>query len=121
MQPKSPRWLEDILEACAFIVETATGRELTDYENDRLLRSAIERNFEIIGEALIRIERTDHPTAERITDYRNIIGLRNRLAHGYDATDHAIVWQIIQEALPVLKAEVDALLDAEITASSEDG
>src|SRR5215213_5345194 len=110
MHPKSPRWLEDISEACAFIVETSAGRELADYENDRLLRSAIERNFEIIGEALIRIERTDRPTTERISDYRQIIGLRNRLAHGYDATDHAIVWQTIQGSLPVLKGEVEGLL-----------
>jgi uncharacterized protein with HEPN domain len=105
MQPKTPRWLEDIADEAGFVLDETAGRTLAEYEADRRLRYAIERSFEIIGEALARIERTDPATAGRITEHRKIIGFRNRLAHGYDATDHALVWQVIQEALPTLKAE----------------
>ena len=55
MHPKCLKWLHDILEACELIEDAARGRSLADYERDRLLRSAVERNVEIIGEALNRI------------------------------------------------------------------
>lgn len=74
------------------------------------MRYAIERNFEIIGEALLRLERTDPATAARIPDYRAVIGLRNRLAHGYDSINSERVWEIVQDFLPNLRSEVDQLL-----------
>lgn len=49
-------------------------------------------------------------TTERITDYRQVIGLRNRLIHGYDETDDSTIWKIITGSLPVLVQEVEALL-----------
>src|SRR5687768_7434327 len=107
MHPKSPQWLNDIAVRCAFIEEVTAGRSLADYQADLLLRSAIERTFEVIGEALLRIERTDPATAARITDYRRVIGFRNRLVHGYDVIDDAQVWEIIQQFLPVLRQEVE--------------
>jgi uncharacterized protein with HEPN domain len=110
MHPKSPKWLEDIANSCAFIATQMAARELDDYASDLLLRSAVERNFEIIGEALLRIERTDPATAQRISDSRRIIGLRNRLVHGYDVTDHSVVIQIVHRNLPVLQVEVQGLL-----------
>ena len=79
MHPKSPRWLNDIATRCAFIQEVTADRSLADYEADQLLRAGIERTFEVIGEALLRIERTDPATTARITDYRRVIGFRNRL------------------------------------------
>lgn len=57
MQPKSAKYLEDIRDAAAFIQEVAHGRTLDDYRTDRLLRQGVERNFEIIGEALNRLVR----------------------------------------------------------------
>jgi uncharacterized protein with HEPN domain len=110
MDPKSPKLLDDIIEACAFVGEATADTTLTDYARNRLLRYAIERNFEIIGEALLRLERTDPATAARISDYRSIIGLRNRLVHGYDSINDARVWEIVQDYLPVLRREVDQLL-----------
>jgi uncharacterized protein with HEPN domain len=110
MHPKSPRWLEDIANASAFTLEVAVDYTLAESEKSRLLRSAVERNFEIIGEALLRLENTDPETAGRISDYRKIIGFRNRLAHGYDQIDHRQVWRIIQQSLPVLHEEVRAIL-----------
>jgi uncharacterized protein with HEPN domain len=74
-----------------------------------MLRAAVERS-EVIGEALLRLERHDPVLAARITDYRRIIGFRNRLAHKYDDTDHDQVWEIISDYVPILKAESIALL-----------
>ena len=55
MQPKTPKLLEDIRDAAAFIGEAVRGRTLQQYRSERLLRQAIERNFEIIGEAINRL------------------------------------------------------------------
>jgi uncharacterized protein with HEPN domain len=111
MHPKSPKSFEDIATACANIVTWTADSSLADYEADVFLRSAVERNFEIIGEALLRLERTDPATANRISDYRKIIGFRNRLAHGYNDIDNQQVWEIAREFLPVLRSEVEALLN----------
>ena len=59
MSPKTPKLLEDIRDAAAFIRETVRGRGLDDYQRDRLLRQAIERNFEIIGEATVEYRAPD--------------------------------------------------------------
>lgn len=82
MHPKTPKWLDDIASACSFILQQSGTRSLPDYKDDLLVRSAIERNFEITGEALTRLEPTDPVSAGRISNYRKIIGFRNRLAHG---------------------------------------
>jgi uncharacterized protein with HEPN domain len=110
MQPKLTKWLRDLISACDLILEHTAGRSLTDYEADRFLQSGIERNFEIIGEILMRVSRASPETASRITDFRDIIGFRNILAHGYDVVDHARVWQVIQDNLSVLRSEAGALL-----------
>ncbi len=80
---------------------------------DETLRLAVERSFEIIGEALLRLERRDPAVIERITEPRQVIAFRNRLAHGYDVIDNAAVWAIINTTLPRLHAEVRALLAEE--------
>lgn len=110
MHPKSPKWLDDIALASAHITDWTDGLTLADYEADDLLRSAVERNFEIVGEAMLRVERTAPATAARVSGYRKIIGFRNRIAHRYDEIDHAQVWDVIQHLLPVSRAEVDQLL-----------
>lgn len=110
MQPKAPKLLEDIRDAAAFIREVAGDKTLEDYRRERLLRQAIERNFEIIGEAVNRLAQHDPDTAGRITKHRRIVDFRNLLTHGYDLIDHRIVWSTIDEEVPVLLAEVEALL-----------
>ena len=110
MHPKSPKSFEAIAKACSSIVAWTTGITLADYEANDMLRLAVERTFEIIGEALLRLERVDPSTAALITDYRRIIGFRNRLAHGYDDTDNQQVWNYIHSFLPVLLEEVNVLL-----------
>jgi uncharacterized protein with HEPN domain len=87
----------------------SAGKQLDDYRNDPMLRSAIERQFEIIGEALNRLKRLDPETAVRISDYQRIIDFRNVLAHGYDVVSDQVVWDIVQNKLPDLRREIDEL------------
>lgn len=110
MQPKTPKLLEDIRDAAAFIRDAARSRTLDDYRRDRLLRQAIERNFEIIGEAMTRLVKLDPDTSARISKHRQIIAFRNVLIHGYDLIDHRIAWSAIEEELPMLLAQVEGLL-----------
>jgi len=112
MKPKTPKLLEDIRDAAAFIREVVQGKTIDDYRADRILRQAIERNFEIIGEAVKRLDQHDPDTAARIGDYRQIIAFRNILIHGYDLVDHRLVWSTIEQQVPALLNDVAALLSS---------
>ncbi len=87
-----------------------TGKTFSDYANDELLRSAVERQFEIIGEAMTRLMKLDRSVAERISDYRKVAGFRHALIHGYDSIDDETSWSIITQKLPTLARELDELL-----------
>ncbi len=111
MHPKSPKWLDDVARSCRFIAEDTAGATLESYLHHRQMRQVVERNLGIIGEALSRLRAADPATAAKITDVHRIIGLRNRLAHGYDdEIEDALIWCAVQESLPVLRAEVELLL-----------
>lgn len=110
MRHSPPALLEDIRHAAQRIGDFTAGRSLADYQTDDFLRAACERFFTIVGEALSRLEKVDATMAGQITDYRQIIGFRNVLVHGYEVIDHAVVWQTIQVHLPILKQEVERLL-----------
>jgi uncharacterized protein with HEPN domain len=86
------------------------GRTLADYENDPLRWAGAKYEFQLIGEAINRIRKIDPDTATRITQHQQIIGFRHILVHEYDDIDDVQVWDIIQNSLPLLKSEVDALL-----------
>lgn len=110
MQPEIRQYLNDILDAASLLNNFTTGKSFADYTSDPLLRSATERQFGIIGEAISRLARIDEPTAARITDYRRIISFRNVLIHEYDSVENQVVWDALQYRLPVLVFEVEALL-----------
>jgi uncharacterized protein with HEPN domain len=110
MDPKSPKFLEDIRDAADFIEQVTRAKSLADYRTDRLVRQAVERNFQIIGEALSKLAKTDPSTAARISRYPRIISFRNLLIHGYDVIDESKDWEIIEQHLPGLLAEVTAWL-----------
>jgi uncharacterized protein with HEPN domain len=110
MQPKTPKLLDDVRDAAAFVRQVTDGKTLEAYRADRLLRQAVERNFEIIGEAVSRLARTDPDLAARIGDYPQIIAFRNVLIHGYDLIDDGRVWQVITHDLPRLEQQVTDLL-----------
>lgn len=110
MQLKSLKLLEDIRQAAESIRQFTSNRNLQDYVEDSLLRSGVERQFEIIGEALNRLARSDAATASRVGEYQQIIAFRNILVHGYDVVDDYVVWEAVQNKLPVLHDNVQTLL-----------
>jgi uncharacterized protein with HEPN domain len=111
MQPKTPKLLDDIRDAATFIRQATDGKNLDDYRANRLLRQAVERNFEIIGEAVRRLADHDPTTAANIGEYPQIISFRNLLIHGYDLIDDQQVWHVIQNDLPALIRSVQELLN----------
>ena len=110
MQPEIRRYLDGILDAANLLNTFNSDKTFADYANDPLLRSATERQFGIIGEAISKPAKINEPTAARITDYRRIISFRNILIHDYDAVDNLVVWEILKHKLPILILEVDTLL-----------
>ncbi len=110
MQRKVPKLLEDIRDAAAFVRQATAGKTLDEYRTERLLRQAVERNFEIIGEAVGRLASLEPATAAKLSQYQQIIAFRNLLIHGYDLVDDAQVWEVIERDLPKLQAEVEAAL-----------
>jgi uncharacterized protein with HEPN domain len=110
MKPEIFTWLEDIdrsiVEIFDFLPEK---RDFYLFQNDLKTRKAIERNLEIIGEALNRILKADPDI--HITDSRKIVDTRNRIIHGYDTVTADILWLIISKSLPILHEEVKKLLE----------
>jgi uncharacterized protein with HEPN domain len=113
MRLETQKLLEDMRRAGEFIAGFVANKGLADYGDDPLLRSAVERQFEVIGEALNRLIRSDPEVAEQITHTARIISFRNILIHGYDLVDYEVVWDVIETHLPLLREEVHALLGNE--------
>ena len=101
--------LHDIAQAGKALKAFVGGRTFEHYAADEELRSAVERKFEIMGEALRRIARDDPVTLQQIRDHRDIISFRNILVHGYDAIDDQIVWSVIEDDLDNLLEDVATL------------
>ena len=110
MQHRTRKLLEDILDAASFILDRTAGVSAAVYKSDRLLRQAVERNFEIVGEAVNRLRQSDPPVAARITDADRIVAFRNVLIHVYHLIDDDEVWRVITNSLPPLLREVQELL-----------
>ncbi|MBN1580100.1 MAG: DUF86 domain-containing protein [Anaerolineae bacterium] len=109
MELEARKLIYDIDQATKLIAEFTADKGFEDYTIDALLRSAVERQFEIIGEALNRLKKVDPQLLSRISDHQRIIGFRNVLAHGYDVVSDEIVWDIVQNRLKVLRQELDAI------------
>ncbi|MDH3718926.1 MAG: DUF86 domain-containing protein [Planctomycetota bacterium] len=120
MHPDVPKLLEDIRDAGAFVLQIVHDCSQEEYEQNRLARQAVERNFEIIGEALNRLSKTDPLAAQQVGPVTKIVAFRNILVHAYDNIDHQIVWHVIQNELPQLVAAVETLLQDADSASDED-
>jgi len=102
-------WLEDINRSISEIYEYLPDSiSYKEFENDLRSRRAVERNIEIIGEALNRILKVTPDIA--ITDSRKIVDTRNRIIHGYDSVTPDILWLIVRKSLPVLQQEVKEIL-----------
>ena len=94
------------------MTEFTSGKTFDHYVREALLRAAVEREFEIIREALAQLAKLDTTLVARISDYRRIIAFRNILIRGYADVDDQLVWNIVETKLPVLAKEVAELLDA---------
>ncbi len=106
--PKSLLW--DTRDAANAIATMTAGKSFLDFDRDIVLRSAVERQFEIAGEALRQLARLDAALAAKIPDLGEIVAFRNILIHGYAAIDRARVWRAVQTDLPGLRAVLDDLL-----------
>ena len=104
-------WLYDILNAVheieSFLVDMPD--DFNAYQNDLRTRRAIERNIEIIGEAMNRVLQRDENI--HLSNARKIVDTRNRIIHGYDSVSDEIIWSIVTSHLPILKDEVAKMLD----------
>lgn len=108
--PHNPHKLyEDILLAAEELLGFCRGKTFQDFQKDRGLQLIVERELEIIGEALVRLRRDYPDRAELIQDVHNIIGLRNVLAHGYDILEHEILWDIVENKIHALKTDIQEL------------
>ncbi len=104
------KYLYDISEAANRLAEFTEGKTLDDYQKTPLLRSGVERQFEIIGEAIGQLLKKAPEFEEKITDSRRIVAFRNILIHGYADIDDELVWGMLETRLPALSGEVKALL-----------
>ena len=80
-----------------------------NYKKNSLLKRAIERNLEIIGEAINRILKED--PSFPVENSLRIVGLRNQIIHGYDSVSDENIWGIVTIHLPKLKAEIDSMIN----------
>jgi uncharacterized protein with HEPN domain len=111
LRPRDVRvHLHDVVTAAAAIRSFTDGRSLSDYRDDLMLRSAVERQFEILGEALMRAMRAEPDLADSIPAVKGAIDFRNVIAHEYDALSPATVWDIARNELPALASEVSSEL-----------
>jgi uncharacterized protein with HEPN domain len=109
MHPEIRIWLKDIELSLKEIHEFFPVSEgFAMFKKDLKARKAIERNIEIIGEAMKRM--TDIEPDIRISDSRKIIDTRNRIIHGHDKISADVIWLILTRYLPVLDKEVKELL-----------
>jgi len=103
-------YLWDIADSCRAIVVFVQGRDLPDYEQDRMLRRAVERELSIVGEAVSQATRHFPDLEVSIGPVRQIVGFRNRIVHEYAEIDPDIVWAIVQNEVPWLLEKSEALL-----------
>lgn len=109
--PRDPRaYLFDTIQAGNRIQKFVGERSFAQYAADDLIRAGVERQFEIIGEALNQLHKLDAALAAEIREHRRITGFRNLLIHGYAEVDDTVVWSIVVEKLPPLLEDTQTLL-----------
>jgi uncharacterized protein with HEPN domain len=112
MQRDARCYLWDALKAAEAIQAFLRGKTYEAFIEDNLLRSAAERQLQIIGEALSKLAKVDPQVASNVAELRRIIAFRNILVHGYAAIDYDTVWRLIQDKLPELQTNLTILLRA---------
>ncbi|MBU6400806.1 MAG: DUF86 domain-containing protein [Verrucomicrobia bacterium] len=87
------------------------GKSVEDFKADEVLQAAVERKLGIIGEAFVHLREADGATADLFSDLRQIVGMRNRLVHGYDQLDVDVLWDTVVNHVPSLLHQVETMLD----------
>lgn len=109
MQPKVLKYILDIQSIIEEIeaIKTKANNNFISFKSDIILQRAIERDLEIIGEAIRKIIEIDPSIS--ISSAKNIIGLRNIISHAYDSVEPEMIWGIIQNNIPLLAEEIKAI------------
>lgn len=111
MRRSAGAYLEDIVVSCDAIEDALAGIDLQAYLASRLIRSSVEREFLIIGEAVNVLVKLFPEIGSQITHAKFIVGFRNRLAHEYAAIDDEAVMAIAEHDVPLLRTECQTLID----------
>ena len=110
MHADAAKLIWDAQQALQRIERFIARKDFATYQSDELLRSAVERQFEILGEALNQLSRVDPNMAEKIPDLPRIVAFRNILIHGYASVDDRLVWGVVESRLQPLLNVIAALL-----------
>lgn len=121
MRPDTPAYLWDAREAASRALLIVAEHSEQDYLADWIRQAAVERQIEIIGEALNRVRRSDEGVALCIPDLDMIVATRNVIVHQYDDVDHRRVWAMLKNDVPSLVGALDALLAEVDDSSAADG
>ncbi|HEV2098467.1 MAG TPA: HepT-like ribonuclease domain-containing protein [Stellaceae bacterium] len=111
MQRDARAYLWDAVQAANSVRAFIRARNYEAFAEDDLVRSAVERQLQIVGEALAQLAKLDPQSAATVPDLPRIIAFRNILVHGYAGIDYETVWRLIQEKLPELISNLTAILD----------
>jgi uncharacterized protein with HEPN domain len=110
MSSDAAKYLWDALRAAERITRFTAGHTFDKYLSNELLRSGVERQFEIIGEALGGLRRTDASLASQVPNLARIVAFRNVLIHGYATVDDQLVWGVVERDLPFLLTTLRQML-----------
>ena len=113
MTERAKKYLFDILFSIDAITEFLKDFDFIKYQEDLKTKSAVERQLGIIGEAVNKFSKED--TDIELQNSREIVNFRNRIIHAYDSVDDSIVWAIKTNHLPILRSEIEKLLDINTT------
>ena len=111
MSERLPKHLDDALHAASLALRFLGGRSLEQYRADDLIRSAVERQVEIVGEACRRALDDSPDLRDRLADAALAVGMRNRISHGYDTVDHKVVFDTVTSSFPPLSIALQRELD----------
>ena len=111
MTTEARKRLHDIRLAAGALARFTNGKTVEMLKADEILQAAVERKLEIIGKAFVQLRTEDPATAEKFPELRQIIGMRNRLVHGYDQLDLDVLWDATISHVPQLLDQCEALLE----------
>ena len=111
MRHEVEKYLYDIRNSARLLVDFTNGRSFDDYQENAMLRAAVERQFEIIGGAVSQLAKLDEEKASRICEFRRITSLRNVLIHGYAKVNDSLVWDIVVNDLPRIARSAEEMIN----------